>query len=246
MERHLRVLSYNIHKGFALTQNFVLESIRENIRRVGADIVFLQEVQAQNNLHKKRIQGWPEDQLEYLADSIWPHFAYGKNAIYEAGHHGNAILSKYPIVDHENIDISNNRFERRGILHAVIETQAGPSHLLNVHLDLTAGGRKTQCDRIVERIKGSIPERERLILAGDFNDWRGLISNNFETRLGLVEAFLKTKGVHARTFPSIYPMLTLDRIYLRGYQPISAIAHSGSPWSRLSDHLAIETKLIPE
>lgn len=246
MERSLKVLSYNIHKGFALTQNFVLEAIRENIRRVGADIVFLQEVQAQNINHQKRINGWPHDQLEYLADSIWPHYAYGKNAVYDAGHHGNAILSKYPIVGHENIDISNNRFERRGILHAVVDTQSGPSHLLNVHLDLTASGRKNQCDRIVQRIELAVPERERLILAGDFNDWRGLVSNSFETRLGLIEAFLKTQGTHAKTFPSIYPMLTLDRIYLRGYKPIEALTHTGSPWSRLSDHLAIETKLQPE
>lgn len=246
MDRHLRVLSYNIHKGFALTQKFVLEAIRENIRRVGADIVFLQEVQAQNVRHQKRINGWPEDQLEYLADSIWPHFAYGKNAVYDNGHHGNAILSKFPIIEHENIDISNNRFERRGILHAVIETQVGPSHLLNVHLDLTANGRKSQCDRIAQRIETAVPKRERLILAGDFNDWRGQISTSLETRLGLIEAFLKTQGGHAKTFPSIYPVLTLDRIYLRGYQPLEAHTHSGPPWSTLSDHLAIETKLIPD
>ncbi len=242
----MRVLSYNIHKGFALTQRFVLESIRENIRRVGADIVFLQEVQAQNLRHQKRINGWPEDQLEYLADSIWPHFAYGKNAVYDDGHHGNAILSKFPIIQHENIDISTNRFERRGILHAVIDSQVGPSHLLNVHLDLTEVGRKIQCDRIAKRIEQVIPQRERLILAGDFNDWRGQISHSFQSQLGLIEAFLKTQGGHAKTFPSFFPVLTLDRIYLRGYRPLEASTHRGAPWSTLSDHLAIETHLVPD
>ncbi|MDZ4084170.1 MAG: endonuclease/exonuclease/phosphatase family protein, partial [Bdellovibrionales bacterium] len=115
MNSHLNILTYNIHKGFDLTQRFVLESIRENIRAVHADVVFLQEVQAEHAGNFKKINGWPKDQLEFLADEIWPHFAYGKNAVYQNGHHGNAILSKFPIQTFENIDISNNRFERRGI-----------------------------------------------------------------------------------------------------------------------------------
>jgi endonuclease/exonuclease/phosphatase family metal-dependent hydrolase len=246
MNSNLNILTYNIHKGFDLTQRFVLESIRENIRAVHADLVFLQEVQAEHSGNFKKINGWPKDQLEFLADEIWPHFAYGKNAIYEEGHHGNAILSKYPIQTFENIDISNNRFERRGILHAVISWNSSPVHLLCVHLDLTAKGRLNQCNRIIERIQNHAPKSERLILAGDFNDWQGMATAHFEERLGLYEAYRKIHGSHAKTFPSPYPFLTLDRVYLRGFQTNEANALSGTPWSRLSDHLAINCKLSAE
>ena len=240
---HLKVLSYNIHKGFALSQRFVLGGIRERIRTVHADIVFLQEVLGDHAGHQKSIKEWPGPQLEYLADSIWPHYAYGKNAVYSAGHHGNAILCKYPIKSFENIDISNNRFERRGILHAITDWDGSPLHLLCVHLDLTDSGRKKQNERIIQRINESIPNDERLILAGDFNDWRGLATAQFESKLQLKEAFKTTTGKHAKTFPAPFPMLTLDRMYLRGLNPVETKCHEGQPWSQLSDHLAIEASL---
>lgn len=245
-DSELRALSYNIHKGFALTQKFVLGGIRESIRHVHADIVFLQEVLGDHKSHEKKVKDWPGPQLEFLADEIWPHFAYGRNAVYSSGHHGNAILSKFPITGFENIDISNNRFERRGILHAITTWQGAPLHLLCVHLDLTDNGRKLQNERIVERIRESIPENERLILAGDFNDWRGLATAHFESTLDLKEAFQTVHGAHAKTFPAPFPLLTLDRMYLRGLRPTSAICHEGSPWSALSDHLAIESSLRKE
>lgn len=239
----LKVLSYNIHKGFALSQKFVLAGIRERIRTSHADIVFLQEVLGDHEEHRKKIKEWPGPQLEFLADKMWPHFAYGKNAVYTAGHHGNAILSKYPITSFENIDISNNRFERRGILHAIVDWKGAPLHLLCVHLDLTNRGRKLQNERIIRRIKESIPPGERLILAGDFNDWRGLATADFEARLELKEVFKTTTGLHAKTFPAPFPFLTLDRMYLRGLKPLEARVHDGHAWSELSDHLAIEASL---
>lgn len=245
-ENSLRALSYNIHKGFALTQKFVLGDIRESLRRVHPDVVFLQEVLGAHKNFEKKNKDWPGPQLEFLADEIWPHYAYGRNAVYSSGHHGNAILSKFPISSFENIDISNNRFERRGILHAVTTWQGSPLHLLCVHLDLTDNGRKIQNERIVSRINESIPANERLILAGDFNDWRGLATAHFESTLDLKEAFQTVHGAHAKTFPSPFPFLTLDRMYLRGLKATTAICHEGAPWSKLSDHLAIETLLRAE
>ena len=91
----LRIATFNIHKGVtSFNARMVLHEQRELIRRLQADIVFLQEVRGQHPRHRNLYQG---AQHEYLADSFWQDHAYGKNAVYPAGHHGNALLSKYPI-----------------------------------------------------------------------------------------------------------------------------------------------------
>ncbi len=100
----MRILSYNIHKGFSIgNRDFILNDIKQALRDLNADILFLQEVLGDHNDQKCKIPNWQTAiQFEYLADSVWPHFAYGKNAIYPEGHHGNAILSKFPITDWSN------------------------------------------------------------------------------------------------------------------------------------------------
>ena len=115
----LKVLTVNIHKGFTFfNRKFILPELREAVRSVGADVVFLQEVTGSNARHPDKFDNYPETpHYEFLADSIWPQFAYGRNAVYTHGDHGNAILSKFPIVRFENHDVSISGPERRGLLH---------------------------------------------------------------------------------------------------------------------------------
>ncbi len=187
-----------------------------------------------------------QPQLEYLADSIWTHHAYGKNAIYSEGHHGNAILSHNQMLAWENIDISNNRFERRGLLHATIEPIAPGQkevHVVCVHLDLFEKGRIQQLERIVKRIHEHVPDGSPLIIAGDFNDWRENASEILEAELGVSEVFRALHGKHARSFPAWFPFLPLDRIYIRDFKPIEARCFTAAPWDRLSDHGALLAEL---
>ncbi len=240
---HLRVLSYNIHKGFNAGQEFTLEGMKSAIELVHADLVLLQEVQGVHDTHKKKVKNWPTvTQFEYLADRIWPHYAYGKNAVYTKGHHGNAILSKYPMTFWENINISTNRFEKRGMLHAILEIPKLPGvhlHAICIHLDLLQKGREKQLDRLIERIQAVVPFDAPLIIAGDFNDWRESATKCLHKELGTEEVFEMHRGQHARTFPVWFPFLRLDRIYYRGVQVQDTKCLTGEPWSRLSDHAAL-------
>ena len=59
--------------------------------------------------------------MEFLANAVWPAFAYGKNSAYTAGHYGNALLSKFSISKTNNVDISAHTTEQRGMLHYAIE-----------------------------------------------------------------------------------------------------------------------------
>jgi endonuclease/exonuclease/phosphatase family metal-dependent hydrolase len=164
----LKVLSYNIHKGVCYyTRKTVLDELREGIRANNPDVVFLQEVRG----HSRRATVAP--QFEFLAEQLWPHFAYGKNAVYTRGHHGNAILSKFPIEFHHNLDISTSRFERRGLLHAKVKIpKFGGLDLFCVHMDLLERGRKQQMEAVVSRVEATVSVKDAMILAGDFNDWR--------------------------------------------------------------------------
>lgn len=239
----IRVLSYNIHKGFtAYGSNFVLDKIKSAILAVKADLVLLQEVQGEHHVYREKISSWPKQtQFEYLADQTWEHHAYGKNAVYSEGHHGNAILSKYPILTSENEDISYTSYERRGLLHATIQLPEANSsfEVVCTHLGLFEKDRHNQVNALSKRVKVKVPSNSPLLVAGDFNDWRQSLSTKFETDLQMHEVFVSQASEHVKTFPSWFPMLALDRIYYRGMKCISAELLNGKSWRVLSDHLPI-------
>lgn len=239
----LKVLTFNIHKGFSPTnQEFTLTRIRALIRASGADLVFLQEVLGHHENQKCKIPLWKNAaQFEYLADQIWTHFAYGRNAVYQSGHHGNAILSRYPIKTWENIDISTNRLEKRGILHAVLDIpgQKQEIHTLCLHLNLLAKSRRTQVRKLIQRIRSQVPESSPLLIGGDFNDWREELTPMLLDGINVQEAHFALHGQHARTFPTWLPILPLDRIYFRGVAPVETKRLYRKPWSELSDHVPL-------
>lgn len=245
--KKLRVLTYNIHKGFSFgNRKFVLENLRESIRAVDADVVCLQEVIGEHSAHAP-----DASQFEYLADKMWSYYAYGKNAVYTEGHHGNAILSRYPIRKWENHDLSLSRFERRGLLHATIEDpdDPGPVHLFCMHLNLLERDRAVQIGRVIAHLKNVLSTEDPVILAGDFNDWRENASEMLRAQLHLKEVFRDSPlKQHARTFPSFLPLLKLDRIYYRNFACLGAKALRGGVWAKLSDHLPLfsEFERMPE
>lgn len=242
----LRVLTLNIHKGYtALSGRFMLHELKTAISEVGADIVFLQEVQGEHRAKAEREARWPTAaQYEFLADQVWKEFAYGKNAAYQHGHHGNAILSHYPIVHAEQIDVSTNLIEQRGFLFCEIDVPPqGTIYAICVHLGLTANGRRKQLRRIADYVAAEVPEDAPLIIAGDTNDWSGLPTKRFAEELGLVDACEVISGRRARSFPSIRPLLSLDRIFVRGLKVHTAEIYSGGKWADLSDHAALAADL---
>lgn len=241
----LRIATYNIHKGFShFNRRMMVHELRHHLRALGADIVFLQEVQGVHHRHARRLPNWPVvPQYEFLADQVWDEFAYGRNAVYDHGDHGNAILSRYPIISSENQDVSAHRFEQRGLLHCEVEVAGVNLHCLCVHLGLHERGRRRQVVALTERIGRLVPPTAPLIVAGDFNDWRNTISRALVDSLDLHDVFHDQAGRPARTYPSGFPMLRLDRIYTRGFLVRQAEVHHGLPWSRLSDHAVLTAEL---
>lgn len=239
----LKILSYNIHKGYDWKmQNYFLHDMKELIKSSQADIVFLQEVVGKNNVYKKK--GLIDSQFEFLADSVWAHYSYAKNSLYDHGHHGNLILSRYPIESWENVNLTTNLLEKRGLLICKIQIP----HLINknvyaacVHLDLLQSGRSLQYQIIKDKILDlKLADDLPLIIAGDFNDWNKKSTTVFEKDLKMQEAYKEIHGKFAKTFPAGFPMLCLDRIYTRNLKILrSGILDRAAHQNHFSDHLPI-------
>ncbi|MGL1833213.1 endonuclease/exonuclease/phosphatase family protein [Rhodocyclaceae bacterium SMB388] len=247
----LRVCTYNIHKGFSqFNRRMVVHELRDRLRALDVDLVFLQEVQGLHMRHEIVHENWPPNpQHEFLAHEVWHQTAYGRNAVYDHGHHGNAILSRFAILSEHNQDVSDHRFERRGLLHCEVALPelAEPVHCVCVHLGLMARSRRRQMEALAERMEQLVPDGAPLIIAGDFNDWRNRADDLLARRLGLTEVFHQGCGRIAKSFPSRAPVLSLDRIYVRGFEVARADVHCGLPWSRISDHAALTAELdLPE
>lgn len=259
----LRIATYNIHKGVSSFGGRPrIHALKQAITQLNADVMFLQEVQGRHDLNALRHAAhWPEQgQHEYLAGDSH-HFAYGMNAVYDHGHHGNALLSRFAIASSRNQDISDHAYESRGILHCVIQIDGADVHCYVVHLGLFAGGRRRQAAALIEAVRASAPPGSPVIIAGDFNDWGDKLSEFLRIRLSVTEVFeqqvtargvisylrrlggMSTRVQPARTFPAAMPLLRLDRIYLRGFEVESAQVLHGGLWTGLSDHAPIISTL---
>lgn len=239
----ISVLSFNIHKGrCSLGLRQTLAGIRSILTRLKPDIVMMQEVRGEHD-------SITTSQFEALADTVWPNYTYGKNAVYDQGHHGNSILSRFPIAESQNINISTNSLENRGLLLATIDVPHWPVplELACTHLDLLHHGRAKQLKAIVEQLS-QLPSDRPLILGGDFNDWTLRFSRPLQAKLALKETFYHLDGAHVRTFPSFLPLLKLDRMYFRQLKPLAAQCPPKGHIPHLSDHLPIlcQFDILPE
>lgn len=242
----LRILTLNTHKGFTVfNRRFILHELRDAVRTLSTDIVFLQEVLGQHKLHAGQYENWPETpQYEFLADSMWSDFSYGRNAVYPHGDHGNALLSKYPIIRYENIDVSIGTIEQRGLLHSVLKVPGHDEvHAICVHLGLRESHRRKQLELLGDLLD-NLPANAPVIVAGDFNDWRKQADAILNDH-GMIEAFVHEYGAPAKSFPARWPLLSLDRIYVRNASTHNPEVLHRRPWSHLSDHaaLAVDIKL---
>jgi endonuclease/exonuclease/phosphatase family metal-dependent hydrolase len=124
------VATYNIHKGvrgLGPRRRLEIHNLGLGIAALDADLVFLQEVRLFHHRDARHFDrtwfGWPEQgQADFLAPDGYES-AYRTNAITRDGEHGNALLSRWPLGEVEHHDVSDHRFEQRGLLHVVVQLQ---------------------------------------------------------------------------------------------------------------------------
>jgi endonuclease/exonuclease/phosphatase family metal-dependent hydrolase len=233
----LRVATYNIHKGvqgIGPQRRLEIHNLGHAIEQLDADIVCLQEVRKLHRLEEKYFKHWPElPQADFLAPEGYEAI-YRTNAITRHGEHGNAMLSRWPVMGHQHEDISDHRFEQRGLLYSEVMVHGQSVHVLVVHLGLIKASRARQVAQLQRFIEREVPSTAPLLVAGDFNDW------GTNVKLALQSTHLRAfEGLRNPTFPSRLPLVQLDYVYARGLTPVGVHVPRGRIWGRMSDHLPL-------
>jgi endonuclease/exonuclease/phosphatase family metal-dependent hydrolase len=96
--------------------------------------------------------------------------------------------------------------------------------------------RQFQVDRLADNL---LPQKhDLLVLMGDFNEWFP-----FRRQLLLLNRLLGKISTRP-TYPSRYPILALDRIWVRPKQALQAAKIHNSPLARIaSDHLPLKARI---
>ncbi|HEX5805184.1 MAG TPA: endonuclease/exonuclease/phosphatase family protein [Macromonas sp.] len=240
----LRVATYNIHKGvqgLGPARRLEIHNLQLAVEQLDADIVCLQEVRQFNRKMQRHFSHWPTvGQAGYLAPEGY-EAVYRTNAVTRHGEHGNALLSRWPVLHHAHQDVSDHRFEQRGLLHVSIQVGPLEVHVVVVHLGLIQASRERQVQHLGALIAQTVPAQAPLVVAGDFNDWGERLHQPL-SRFGL-RTF---EDIRLATYPARVPLLSLDRIYVRGLRTVSAHVPHGRAWGRMSDHLPLVAELAFE
>jgi endonuclease/exonuclease/phosphatase family metal-dependent hydrolase len=233
----VRVITYNIRKGKGANGRSAVEmaALANALGEHDADLVLCQEV-----FHSARSGA---SQSGHLAEAMGLSGYYGANKFRAVGHHGNTTLTRLKVERFVNHDISTNRIERRGALYVQLSVHGKALHVFNVHLGLNRWQRLSQMKQIATLISDQCHAQEPVLVAGDFNDWRGDLDRFVVDELGFVNAFADHEPSTVRTWHARRPLFSLDRIYTRALRVGRADRLHGAPWSELSDHLPLLAEL---
>src|SRR5574343_1222599 len=156
----LRVATYNIHKGvqgLGPARRLEIHNLGLAVEQLDADLVCLQEVRKLHRREQVYFPHWPElPQADFRAPEGY-EAVYRTNAITKHGEHGNALLTRWPVVGHQHEDISDHRFEQRGLLHVQVQVHERPLHAIVVHFGLLPASRMRQVEQLGRYIDREVP-----------------------------------------------------------------------------------------
>jgi len=226
----ITVASYNIHRGVGIDRRPDLERIAEVIRELDADVIGLQEIDVQY-FRKSKV-----DQVDYLSKATGFNVLLGPTRKREDGHYGNAVLTNHRIIQKRQINFSVPGREPRGAIDVDLEIKEKRVRLIVAHLGLGIFERRFQVKRLRESFSSQCGHFE--IMVGDINEW---FPKGSPLRQ-LHDYFGRSPG--RRTFPSCFPVLALDRIWVRPADALVEMDVHVSPLSRFaSDHLPLKATI---
>ncbi len=233
----LRIISYNMLKGRSLIRKREIhKEMAIELNKLKPDLLILQE------FPDACIRpGEGEAGLNVFNSHHLTHAAYGFNARTKRGRHGNALLSHFPIVQSENIDISSTKMAHRGVVHCQLKLPGFKNtlHVFCTHLDLFQSARNKQVSILSDLIQSRVDKKEVIVFSGDFNDWNVKLDEIIYKEMEDRNLPLNSDFGPIKTFPSPLPILPLDRIYVRNQNLNHLWTPRNKVWRQLSDHRPI-------
>jgi endonuclease/exonuclease/phosphatase family metal-dependent hydrolase len=238
----LRVLSYNIHKCIGgVDRRYEPSRIVDVIQRQDADVVMLQEVDANapRSNHDRQVDTLGE--MLGLRYRTW----FPNVDVRGGGQYGNAILSRYPLLESTNIDLSLPLRKRRSVVHGVIRIRHDgvdrTMHVYNMHLGLAGYERRRQLAMFLASHPFTHLHHDTpVVVGGDLNDVYGGLDEL------LAPSGFRSLDERPRTFPAWGPLRALDAIFVRGAMDYMKLSRCDSELARrASDHrpLVAEVRL---
>lgn len=227
-----RIATYNVHKwgGRRGGWSFTPGKAEAVLLELDADVIALQEV-------LRPFDG--SDPLVKLADDLGYAMAFVCTRVHRRGELGNAVLARWPIAAAFAIDLSFGRLEQRSALAVQFRTGRTLLTIAATHLAIVDSTRERQVRSLL-----SHPQIAQgpVVLLGDMNAWR----RKSAAARHLDDEFLMRHHNTAwpASYPSIRPIMALDRAYARGAQLENLGVHSSPAARKGSDHLPVVATVI--
>jgi endonuclease/exonuclease/phosphatase family metal-dependent hydrolase len=234
MSKTFRIATYNIHKCKGLDLRVKPLRIVEVLRQIKADVIALQEVVSIDNGPAEK------NQARYIADELGLEMTMGENRRHRGGGYGNVLLSRFPIVESRNLDITVRGREPRGCLHAGVRlTPDSVVDIYNLHLGTAFMERRHQARRLLDTEILNRRHTAPRIMLGDFNEWtHGLASRLLKHHFPSSD--IRSHLGRKHTYPGFLPIMHLDHIYYDHHLVLeNATVHRSRKAMVASDHLPL-------
>lgn len=224
----MNIATYNIHRGVGRDGRYRPQRILQVLQELDADIIALQEVVG---LDRNTAQLLP-----WLATEMKMTAVAGPVQSRPDGDYGNAFLTRLSVEQVRRWDISVGKHEPRGLLDIDLDWQGRSIQVLNTHLGLWPSERRRQVRRFLPFL--DVQRRVLTILMGDLNEWC-LWGESLRILRGLFG-----RPAAPLSFPSSWPLLALDRIWVSPETALVGIrAHRTALSGAASDHLPVRAEV---
>ncbi|MBP8273422.1 MAG: endonuclease/exonuclease/phosphatase family protein, partial [Acidobacteria bacterium] len=204
------------------------ERIADVLAAIDADVIALQEVIGPGQAGPGHAEG--------IGAALGMGWVMAPTRELRRHQFGNVVLSRFPIRDHAQYDLTWKNSEPRNSQRVEIDLGPGRLQFYNVHLGTALLERRYQAARLATWVHDRRVVGPKIVL-GDFNEWaRGLAADILGERLQSVDLFPHVR--RRRTYPGFFPLLHLDHIYYKGNVEIRDISLPRTRLAKMaSDHL---------
>lgn len=166
----IKVMTYNIQSGRNLNQDRDIHHAIHTIRKENPDILGLNEV-----MHKTQLCPGGTCQAEMIAEELgYPFFQFGRSIDFMGGEYGNAVLSRFPILESEVFPIPDipmeerdSYFEPRTHFRCTLDLGGKVIRTLNTHYGLSEGEIRSAVRETTALVQ---EETLPLLFMGDLNE----------------------------------------------------------------------------